>query len=254
MSQNTAIAWTDYSWSPWWGCTPVSPGCANCYASVIAKRFRGYEYRKGGPRQLAKDWDSPRKWSLLNPLLPKRVFPSMCDPFDHEVPEEWRVNFFDLIDGTPSLTWLLLTKRPEEAAKFLEERGGLLDNVWLGVSVEDQQRAEERIQALIQIPAKMRFVSVEPLLEPVDLGLFGTTPKNFVSGYLSIGSLIDWVIVGAESGPSRRDCGIGPLISVVEQCVAAGVPVFCKQDCALKPGQQGRIPDHIWARKEFPTT
>lgn len=123
-------------------------------------------------------------------------------------------------------------------------------HVWVGVSVEDQKRADERIPLLRQTPAAVRFLSVEPLLEPVHFAKVpgfnkaGSTGQDLLRNF--------WVIVGLESGKDRRDGGVESLISVHDQCVAAGVPVYVKQDCAFKSGQQGRIPDHVWARKEFP--
>jgi protein gp37 len=154
-------------------------------------------------------------------------------------------------------------------------------NIWLGVSLEDQPRADDRIPKLIQMPAAIRMLSVEPLLEPVNLHLsrhadnggmahhgsvdsFGqpqqqsanlrnVTIEGKASGsHSSATGAIDWVIVGGESGRNRRDCGVEAIISVAEQCRAAGVPVYVKQDVALRPGQQGRIPGDIWALKQFP--
>lgn len=267
MGQNTSISWTDYTFSPWWGCTPVSPGCANCYAAAIAKRFRGLEYRKGAARQLTKDWEQPKRWNRKAAKLGKRfkVFPSMCDPFDEEVPQIWLDRLLFGAIETPNLDWLLLTKRPEQIAYRTLKAGfnNFPTNVWLGVSVENQEQADKRIPLLLSIPARVRFLSVEPLLGPVNLTPFVNRKIHSIRCEKCLGpgmnggeackcQWVDWVIVGGESGPNRRDCGIEPLLSVVQQCTNAGVPVFVKQDCALKPGQQGRIPDDIWARKEFP--
>lgn len=175
-----------------------------------------------------------------------------------------------LIHNTPNLDWLLLTKRPENFIERLElvlfnesipTIEGWLDawvsgtdpaNVWIGTSVEDQARADERIPLLLQIPAKVRFLSVEPLLEPVNLGLFGTISKDIRPNYTLTHQEINWVIVGGESGKDRRDCGVEAILDVVGQTVAACVPCFVKQDSAFKPGQQGRIPDDVWALKQFP--
>ena len=229
MSANTAIEWTDYSWSPWWGCTPVSPGCANCYAARWAKFTRGLEYRRGTPRQLAKDWKTPLKWNKDAGLRDerRRVFLSMCDPFDDEVPTEWRLRLTDLIQSTPNLDWLLLTKRPEHVAPV-----DWLPNVWLGVSVEDQQRADERIPALLKIPTRLRFVSFEPLLEAIDLSKVEAW-RTSETGMLPDGSPpkldIGWSIVGGESGPNARPCNIEWIRSIVRQCREAGVPCFVKQ-------------------------
>lgn len=296
MSEETNISWTDHTFNPWTGCFPVSPGCAHCYMFALLKRFgrNGKERRKTSPAT----WRNPVKWNReANPISVNfdqrtRVFPSLCDWLDDEVPIEWLADFLKLIHDTPNLDWLLLTKRPENwrtrmDAAFvyiecemqssferddLEEwldswmdcinmpgRGVYPDNVWIGVSVEDQKRADERIPLLLQIPAKVRFLSVEPLIEAVDLNWIPNSPnvrlrgsairRDQISQHVP---RIDWVIVGGESGANRRDCGVESICDVARQCVAAGVPVHVKQDCAFKPGQKGRIPDDIWALKQFP--
>lgn len=189
--------------------------------------------------------------------------------------ERWTVEtlarFLDAIRKAPNIDTILLTKRPEnfhprmlEVFDFLSDRqtipefsvynwladwidGDIPPHIWLGVSVEDQKRADDRIPELLKIPAPVRFLSVEPLLEKVDLKI----DENWA---LTRISKPDWVIVGGESGPDgkRRDCGVEAITSVADQCVAAGVPVYVKQDTAFKSGQQGRIPDDIWKLKQFP--
>jgi protein gp37 len=169
-----------------------------------------------------------------------RVFcASLADVFDPEVPDEWRFALFDTITETPNLDWLILTKRPEIAHDFYHNKISLRDdtiinkflpNVWLGVSVEDQKRANERIPILLEIPAKIRFLSCEPLLGPVNLcrgcpgcpNDCGWTPNE--NGYG-----IHWVIVGGESGPNARPCDINWIQSITDQCKMASVPVFVKQ-------------------------
>jgi protein gp37 len=195
----------------------------------------------------------------------RRVFSlSLGDWLDPEVPINWLIEMMQVILRCPDCDFLLLTKRPElfqarfkqiiphESAFCARWRNGEAPpNIWLGVTVENQAMADKRIPELLKIPAKVRFLSVEPLLEPVDLihwlsdfdsdnGIHSTKP--------------DWCIVGGESGGNRRDCGVDAIVSVAEQCRAAGVPVFVKQDCAAKAGHQGRIPENIWRLKEFPTT
>jgi len=126
-----------------------------------------------------------------------------------------------------------------------------LKNVWLGVSVEDQKTANERIPLLLQTPAALRFVSVEPILGPVDLigpGYFRDPKFNQAGGLVGL----DWVIVGGESGPNAKPCEIGWIEDVVGQCTMAGVPVFVKQDSGRFPGKQGRIPDYLWQYKQYP--
>lgn len=235
MSDKTAIQWTDMSWSPWWGCAPVSPGCANCYASGLAVRFRGFKYRKGGPRQKTKDWAGVERWNA-RAIGRTFVFPSMCDPFDEEVPSEWFDEFFLLVNRTISLTWLLLTKRPENIRPMMEDFGkrqnitfdGFPDNVWLGVSVEDQKRADERLPILRSIPATVRFLSVEPMLERIifDYTVQGSVTSDFAPKWAKG---ISWVIFGGESGIGSRPCDIDWIRDGVQQCRAAGLAPFVKQ-------------------------
>ena len=214
------------------------------------------------------------------------------DWLDPKVPAKWLAEFLELIRTTPNLDWLLLTKRPELWEKRLRQ---VLDwgwdnhdvlnashdwvadwqarkispgNVWIGTTVEDQERADERIPQLLKIPAKVRFLSCEPLLEHVQIEqyLVSDYDKAAMQDQLLTPlegfnyAKVDWVIVGLESGPVRRDPGVGvitddwdaPKPGVVVQCEEWGVPCFVKQDCAFNPGQQGRIPDVIWSMKEFP--
>jgi len=204
-----------------------------------------------------------------------RVFPSLMDWLDPQVPIEWLADFLCIIRETPNLTWLLLTKRPElfrerlqrvaasrssvTGCTFAEDwlAGGIPRNIWIGATVEDQKRADERIPYLLEeIPAEVLWLSIEPLLEDIDLSDTGMVdhspdPDDFSCG---VSGLVDWIVVGGESGSKRRDCGVGPIISVVKQCKAYDVPVWVKQDCALRPGTQGRIPDDIWALKQLPKT
>jgi protein gp37 len=209
-------------------------------------------------RAVPATFNAPLKWNKTDGGCHcRRVFlGSLMDWLDYEVKTGWRVDALNIIDQCPDLDFLCLTKRIESwEARLLEcasmsalacrwLNGEPPPNIWLGVTCENQEAADRRIPELLRIPAKVRFLSVEPLLEPVDLsnglGLMGA-PGD-----------VDWVIVGGESGGNRRDCGVDAIVSVAEQCRAAGVPVFVKQDCAAKPGQQGRIPDNIWNLKQFP--
>lgn len=253
MSDKTNISYADHTWSPWLGCEPVSPGCAHCYASAISKRAGRGPYRHGIERVLTKDWKKPARWNRNGG---GRVLVSMCDPFDEEVTREWRVKFWDLIADTPNLTWLLLTKRPENTPwKEVPFR-----NAWLGVSVENQETADRRIPILLGIRAKVRWISYEPMLGPVDLG------KCFPCGYYCderVGHVdhpfwsrvktgIDWIVAGGESGPKHRPMDVAWMRSVAALCKLAGVSFYCKQDSHRLPGQQGRIPDDMWKIKEFP--
>lgn len=241
MSDVTKIEWTDYTWSPWEGCTKISPGCVNCYAETRNHRFGMDNWGKGKPRRLTVDWKKPLRWDGLIAVRKEnfaqqnlRVFPSLCDWLDDEVPIQWLSDFMGLMLATPNLDWLLLTKRPEnffrvqhclddERAAMWFKEGSPPRNIWIGVSVEDQQRADERIPGLLKIPAAVRFLSVEPLLGPVQLeALRINTLMPGAPG-------IDWVIIGGESGAGARPCNIEWLRLCIRQCRAAGVPVFVKQ-------------------------
>jgi protein gp37 len=216
--QNSHIEWTDHTFNPWEGCTKVSPGCTNCYAEARNQRFSGGEnWGKGAPRRRTsiQNWKQPLKWdreargegreSLECPSCeapwkecdcgfaqrrPRVFCASLADWLDDEVPIEWLADLLKLIHDTPNLDWQLLTKRPQNWRRRVEQvserfriagdairmpwatswlEGDSPENVWLGTSVENQEMADKRIPALLQIPAKVRFLSCEPLLEAVDL-------------------------------------------------------------------------------------
>ena len=240
MSEKTGIAWTTSSWNPWIGCTEVSPGCDNCYARVLDKRHKwggGVHWGAGVPRHRTKNWGTPLAWNKKAAAAGERwtVFPSLCDPFDNEVPEEWRADLFDLIAETPNLTWLLLTKRIGNATKMMPftERGYVLPNMWLGASVVNQEEADRDIPKLLATPAVKRFVSYEPALGPVDFGAW-VGPIPDIGGIEDdiYGRGLDWIIVGGESsqgGAKARPFDLAWARQIVSQCKAAGVPVFVKQ-------------------------
>jgi protein gp37 len=247
MSANSKIEWTDHTFNPWIGCTKVSPGCAHCYAETRDKRHLIEpvdHWGKGAPRLLtsASNWRQPYRWNEEAKKAGKqaKVFcASLADVFDPEVPAEWRKALFDTITRTPYLIWQLLTKRPEIAHDFYHNEIGLRDdtiiekflpNVWLGVSVEDQKRADERIPLLLEIPAAVRFLSCEPLLGPVDIAKWLVPDECGCGGYdPAFRNCINWVIAGGESGPNARPMHPDWARSLRDQCVAAGGPFFFKQ-------------------------
>ncbi|MEK9505135.1 DUF5131 family protein [Gaopeijia maritima] len=239
MAENSGIQWTDHTFNPWWGCTKVSPGCANCYAETLAVTRRKLPVWGPAPRFGRKlmsegHWKGPEKWNRAAAAAGERhrVFcASMADVFDeHPDVTEPRARLFDLIERTPHLDWQLLTKRPHRVLELVppDWHDGFPSNVWLGTSVEDQQRAEERIPILLQMPAAVRFLSCEPLLGPVDLdgnwGYAGSATLDVLDEWP-----IDWVIVGGESGPGARPCNVEWIRSLVGQCRNAGTAVFVKQ-------------------------
>lgn len=258
MSENSKIEWTDHTFNPWIGCTKVSPGCDHCYAETWAKRYGTAEWGTGQPRHLTSEsnWRQPLKWNREAAAsgVRKRVFcASLADVFDNEVPEEWRVRLWKLIYDTPHLDWLLLTKRIGNARHMLPLgvfREGPLANLWLGISVVNQQEADRDIPKLLALPVRIRFLSMEPLLGPVDLSeingervldpecwgdcacdaLYGfDTGCRRNGGDGSLTRKIDWVIVGGESGKDARPMHPEWAQSLRDQCVTAGVPFFFKQ-------------------------
>lgn len=180
MGETTAISWCDSTFNPWIGCDKVSPGCRDCYAAVSrpAKVF-GVKWGRGEPRHLTAEstWRKVRTWNnkAKKEGVRRRVFcASLADVFDEEVDDDWRMRLFELIHDTPHLDWLLLTKRAAAARAFLDRVGPLIkwDHIWLGVSVENQELALERIPELLQTKyAGKRFISYEPALEAVDFGM-----------------------------------------------------------------------------------
>jgi protein gp37 len=243
MGQNSSISWTHHTFNPWWGCQKVSPGCASCYALTLSKRF-GHDIwgpaktttrRTFGP----KHWADPIKWNAeaRTNNHRKRVFcASMGDVFEaHPMLDSERVKLWQLIEQTPMLDWLLLTKRPENIMQMIPDvwASGLPVNVWVGTSVEDQQRADERIPELLRVPARVRFLSCEPLLGPVDISIIPDALYEagmpFSWNKLSDGRGIHWVICGGESGPGARPMHPDWARSLRDQCEAAGVAYHFKQ-------------------------
>lgn len=229
--QASTIEWTDATWNPVTGCTKVSPGCKNCYAEAIAKRFwkgRKFTDVRCHPERLGQ----PLKWRN-----PRRVFVnSMSDLFHEEVPSYFVDDVVSVMKRAEQHVFQILTKRPSRMIEYFDSTnartdGWPLPNVWLGVSIEDQEHANERIPLLFRTPAAVRFVSCEPLLGPINLEGICSTPTCFNAlrpGYY-VPEKLDWVIVGGESGPDARPCNVAWIRQIVEQCGVAEVPVFVKQ-------------------------
>ncbi|GAA4349950.1 phage Gp37/Gp68 family protein [Hymenobacter saemangeumensis] len=284
MAENSNIEWTDHTFNPWRGCTKVSAGCKNCYAETLSKRNPAVlgEWGPNGTRVVAAEsyWKEPLKWNAkaLASGTRARVFcASLADVFEDR-PELHtpRLRLLRLIYDTPQLDWLLLTKRPENIVPaieqahhdgcayfnsqavsegyftFIEWLGAWLNgspptNVWLGTSVENQEQADLRIPLLLEAPATVRFLSMEPLLGPVDLGRVfmlckhwngqGGDPNVYGKYWWKRQALvwagwengINWVIVGGESGPKARPMHPDWARSLRDQCEAAGVAFHFKQ-------------------------
>lgn len=253
MGDNTAIEWTDRTFNPWWGCSRISPGCRNCYADQLAHRWGHDVFHLGGSRRMLSDasWRKPLTWNreAQQTGVPLRVFAaSMGDVFeDHPQVATARERLWELIEQTPWLRWQLLTKRPENVPDMAPWKDAWPAHVWIGTSVEDQRRADERIPLLLQINARVRFLSCEPLLERVDLTSYLAERTDVTDAYLDApeGALVDgmervgdqwtrrarihWVITGGESGPKARPMEPDWARNLRDQCQAADVPYFFKQ-------------------------
>lgn len=228
MAENSKIEWTHHTFNPWWGCEKVSPACKHCYAQTWANRL-GLDLWGGEntPRRFFSDnhWADPLKWNRAAWAegQRRRVFcASMADVFeDRRDLDEPRARLWPLIEATPWLDWLLLTKRPETVRRLAPWGDTWPANVWLGTTVENQRYAEERIPLMLDIPAAVRFVSCEPLLCALDL-----TPWLLKPG---ADRGINWVIAGGESGPKSRPMNPAWAESLRDQCLAAEVPFHFKQ-------------------------
>ena len=281
MGADTKIEWCDHTFNPWWGCTKIAQGCTNCYAEGQSKRYGHEVWGKDAPRRFMSDnhWRQPLKWAKAqreaceawtrqrefvkfgrHEESPQRNRPrvfcgSMCDVFeDRNDLHEPRARLFDLINETPELDWLLLTKRPQPNRVCSPD---MPSNVWLGVSVATQAEADENIPLLLQWEARVRFVSYEPAIEAVNfiLGRRGCSQceegvrrgwhytrnpsgVGFVKrevycpgcGFMyDRGNTLDWIIVGGESGPKARPFDVAWARSTIRQCRDAGVACFVKQ-------------------------
>ncbi|HEX2864753.1 MAG TPA: DUF5131 family protein, partial [Deinococcales bacterium] len=199
--KNSRIAWTDHTWNPWIGCTKVSEGCRNCYAAAQDRRWGFDSWGPGRPRRLTRDayWRQPLVWDREAEATGRRarVFcASLADVFDPEAPAGALSRVWDLVRLTRNLDWLILTKRPERIREGLPpDWGEGWPNVWLGVTVEDRDAAA-RVPLLLEVPARVRFLSCEPLLEPLDLWPYLSPSKG--------DKRVHWVIAGGETGHGAR--------------------------------------------------
>lgn len=240
MSKDSAIGWTNSTWNPWRGCHKVSTGCQNCYMYREQKRYGGDPNTV--VRAAEKTFNAPLKWKE-----PAKVFTCSWSDWFIEEADEWRDEAWDIIKATPHLTYQILTKRVENIRDRLPA-GWPWDNVWLGVTAENQEQANKRIPDFIKIPAKLKFLSIEPMLGPVSLGCtcwlsLNTEPNNGcekcgLPRWLGFG--IGWVIVGGESDKDPRPMDEAWATHLMGQCVETAVPFYFKQ-----VGGNTRI-DGIW--------
>jgi protein gp37 len=268
MSDNSAIEWTDATWNPVTGCTKVSPGCDHCYAETFAERWRGtpgHHFENGFDVTLRPErLDQPMRWKR-----PRRIFVnSMSDLFHDDIPDEYIAKVFAAMALAPQHTFQLLTKRHGRMRSLLSkwtfsgrvafamedldpartsagweaEDWWPLRNVWLGVSVENQQWADIRIPALLGTPAAVRWISAEPLLGPIVLNddWIGADPYRRDEPSLS------WAVVGGESGPGARPMHPQWARDLRDQCTAAGVAYLYKQSGQYAPVADKPRPGDQW--------
>lgn len=245
MAETSAIEWCDSTFNPWIGCTKIAPACDHCYAADMARRYKWVEWGNH-PRKRTSDalWREPLKWQrqaadfFAEHGRRRRVFcASLADVFDNQVDPLWRFDLWLLIQRTPDLDWLLLTKRPQNIERMLpifwED---IRNHVWLGTTVEDQEHADKNIPHLLKHDAVVRFISVEPMLGAIDLrhvnvpyGFHFDALRESFWGGTGVPARLDWVIAGGESGPQARPSDPRWFRSLRDQCAAAGVPFLFKQ-------------------------
>jgi protein gp37 len=230
MAQSSAIEWTEATWNPVTGCTKISAGCKHCYAERMSKRLNAMglrQYRNGFKVTLQPEaLDIPRSWKK-----PRVIFVnSMSDLFHKNVPSSYIREVFRVMNECPHHQFQVLTKRPERAAS-LSRKLDWTPNIWMGTSVEDE-RVMHRLDALRDIPAAIRFLSLEPLLGPL--------PRLSLNG-------IHWVIVGGESGPGARPMREEWVLDIRDRCIDSGVPFFFKQWGGINKKRTGRsLAGKLW--------
>lgn len=249
------IEWTEKTWNPISGCSKISPGCKNCYAERMAKRLAGRAgYPKNNPFKVTIHQDKidlPVTWTR-----PTKIFVcSMGDLFHEEIDFVWTSRIFDVMRDCNYLErkhiFFILTKRPEIMVRFFkyyrkkilfskDEPITLMENIWLGVTAENQEQADKRIPILLSIPAAVRFVSVEPMLEPINIEKYlrcqgcGYSQKDMDTYWdhdlcKNPTNKLSWSVIGAESGPRARKIDNSHIFNLILQCSDADVPVFLKQ-------------------------
>lgn len=233
MAKDSDIEWTHHTFNPWWGCVKLSPACAHCYAEVWARRVGMDLWGGNAPRRFFGEnhWHEPLRWDAeaRRRGVRARVFcASMADVFEPRADlDPWRERLWNVIENTPHLDWLLLTKRPGQIKHTYPWRTNPRANVWLGTTAENQRWAARRIDRLLSVEAYVRFLSCEPLLSAIDL-----TP------WLERGQ-INWVIAGGESGPQARPTHPNWIRSLRDQCEKHAVPFHFKQWGHWSPEAQG---------------
>jgi protein gp37 len=244
MARNSSIEWTHHTFNPWWGCVKVSPACKNCYAETWAKRVGLGLWGASAPRRFFSDahWNEPIKWNreAQREGERRRVFcASMADVFEARAElNEWRERLWGLIELTPMLDWLLLTKRPERIGRCVPWRERWPHNVWLGTTAENQRWLDKRIPELLRYArAPVLFISAEPLF-----GFLNMRPYLPARG--KIERAIDWVIAGGESGARARPMNPEWARDLRDQCTQAGAKFHFKQWGHWSPEELGVDREH----------
>lgn len=274
--KTSKIQWCRSTFNPWWGCVEVSDGCANCYARTFDKRVGGKNWGKNAGRRFFSEahWNEPLVWERAAAATGEvwRVFcASMADVFeDNPILEGERARLFGMIEATPHLTWLLLTKRPENMVRLAPASWGgrWPANVIAMTSCENQATADARLHHLMRVPSRLHAVSAEPLLGPINFNRIGETEGGWFDAltgrfHLLATSIdgksliqmrddfpeprprVDWIIIGGESGPKARPFDLAWAIDIIGQCRMDGVAPFFKQ-AGSKPiygGTLGRLTD-----------
>ena len=249
----TKIEWTQETWNPVTGCAPIATGCKNCYAREMHRRLSTmgvgkYQHEFGEIQEHWKLLDEPDRWRK-----PRRVFVcSMSDLFHEDVSDRFIEATLRVIADHPRHTFQILTKRPARMRAVVRR----LPNLWVGTSCSTQFDVDNLLPDLLECGASQRFVSLEPLLGPIDLGAY--VGRAFIDGRASNATYtynagLHWMIVGAESGPNRRPCDLNWIRGIRDQCVDAGVPLFVKQaDIGGNLVKMPSIDGRVW--KQYPQT
>lgn len=256
MSENSTIEWTHHTFNSHWGCHEVSPGCDNCYARTLGHRF-GTTWGIDTPRREFGDkhWAEPLKWDRKAAAagVRHRVFSnSMSDLFDKNAPAGVRERWFELTKATPHLDWLALTKRIGNVPRMLPaDWGAGYRNVWIGISVVNQEEADRDVPKLLAVPTRIPFLSMEPLLGPVNLRDEWFWPYGVGGPYG-----LHWIIVGGESGHNSRPMNPQWVRDIRDQCAAAGTAFIFKQSGEFAsvsevegPGDHFTFPDGETVRR-----
>lgn len=223
MADGTKIEWATTTWSPVTGCTPISEGCKNCYAKKMASRLRGrYGYSAEDPFGVTIHQDKmtlPSKWRKSRKIFVS----SMGDLFHKDVPGNAIMDVIGQVIENPRHIFLFLTKRPNRMRDILQYHKPIepIPNLWIGVTTENQRWADKRIPILLDIPATVRFISVEPMLGSIRIGVTGMD--------------LDWIICGAETGPGARPMEIDWALDLYGQCKGADIPFFLKKVSKGRP-------------------